>query len=217
MEYEKKNASGIAKAGLTLGIIGTGLAGLMATSGNNNGCGGNGGLFSGNGLWGGNNGNNNCFLKNKIEDQQSEISALESDIAQLRSMRYTDLVGIDLYKNTVQLFKEEDAKIRDVQNQMIGYVIDLDKKTALNAQAQELNRAYDTMARDYQMTILNNKIDCCCEKMKMQTCFDKELGSLADASIVSYINSNFLPGTLKLPITSVCPLPAEATTIAAGG
>jgi hypothetical protein len=201
--YETTNtnathSSGVAKAGLTLGIIGTSLAGLLA------------GGFTGNGgglnIFGGN--------RNVEENQQSEISALESKIARLESMRYTDLVGIDLYKNIIEVAKEEDAKIAAVQNQMIGYVIDLDKRTALNEQASNLNRAYDTMARDYQMTILNNKIDCCCEKAKMEVDFNKTLGGLADASILSYVNSTFLPGTLKLPITSVCPLPATATTTA---
>jgi hypothetical protein len=200
MEYETTHtkSSGVAKAGLTLGIIGTSIAGLLAA---NNG--GLGGIGLGN-LFGGGN-------RAVEETQQSKISNLEACIAELKSMRYTDAVGIDLYKNIVETAKEEDAKIAKVQSDLIGYVIDLDKRTALNAQAAELNRAYDTMARDYQMTILNNKIDCCCEKAGMQAAFDRELTAIADASILSYVNSNFLPGTLKLPITSICPTPATAT------
>jgi hypothetical protein len=193
MEYETHTkSSGVAKAGLTLGIIGTSIAGILAA---NNGL---GGIGLGN-LFGGGNG------RAVEETQQSKISNLESCIAELKSMRYTDAVGIDLYKNIVESAKEEDAKIAKVQSDLIGYVIDLDKRTALNAQAAELNRAYDTMARDYQMTILNNKIDCCCEKAAMQAGFDRELTAIGDASILSYVNSNFLPGALKLPITSICP------------
>jgi hypothetical protein len=45
----------------------------------------------------------------------------------------------------------------------------------------------------------------------MQAAFDKHLAELSDASIVSYVNSTFIPGTLKLPITSICPQPATAT------
>jgi hypothetical protein len=45
----------------------------------------------------------------------------------------------------------------------------------------------------------------------MQAAFDRQLSGIADSSIVSYINSNFLPGQLKLPITSICPEPATAT------
>jgi hypothetical protein len=189
-------SSGVAKAGLTLGIIGTGLAAL---GGGMNGCGNNllGGLFNG----------NNC----RAEAQQSDIANLESQIAELKSMRYTDYVGIDLYKNIIATQKEEDAKISNLQGTLFAYIIDIDKRTALNDQAAKLNREFDTAARDYMFTILNNKIDCCCEKAAMQAAFDRQLTELSDASIVSYVNATFIPGTLKLPITSICPQPATAT------
>jgi hypothetical protein len=201
MTYEetKTHSSGVAKAGLTLGIIGTALGGLLAA---NNGGWGIGGLLGG--------GNGNV----RAEAEQSTIAALGAEVAQLRSMRYTDQVGIDLYKNIVALAKDEDNKIAGVQAALIQAVGDLDKKTALNEQAATLNRAYDTMARDYQMTILNNKIDCLAKTTCMQAAFDRQLSGIADSSIVSYINSNFLPGQLKLPITSICPEPATSTTTA---
>jgi hypothetical protein len=198
-------SSGVAKAGLTLGIIGTGLAALGngGWAGNGNGC-GNGGILGG--LFGG----NNC----RVEAQQNEIAALNSEVAELKAMRYTDYVGIDLYKNIVATQKEEDKKISDLQGTLFAYIIDIDKRTALNDQAAKLNREYDTAARDYMFTILNNKIDCCCEKAAMQAAFDKQLAEISDASIVSYVNSNFVAGQLKLPITSICPQPATATTTA---
>jgi hypothetical protein len=185
-------SSGVAKAGLTLGIIGTALGAM-----NNGGWGS--GLFGN--LFGGN---------NRAEAEQSTIAALESKIAKLEAGRYTDYVGMDLYKNIVATAKEEDAKIAKVQGDMIAYVIDLDKRTALNEQASKLNREYDTAARDYMFTILNNKIDCCCEKAAMQVEFNRQLGALADSSIVSWVQSNYIPGTLKLPITSICPQPTTA-------
>jgi hypothetical protein len=193
-------SSGVAKAGLTLGIIGTGLAALGGGIGT--GCGNNGSILSG--LFGG---NGNC----RAERQQSEIAALESEVAELKSMRYTDYVGIDLYKNIISTQKEEDKKISDLQGTLFAYIIDLDKRTALNDQAAKLNREFDTAARDYMFTILNNKIDCCCEKVGMQMNFNRQLDELTDASILSYVNSTFIPGTLKLPITSICPQPATAT------
>ena len=184
---EITGSSGVAKAGLTLGIIGTALAsGIVG-----NGCGG--GLGWGSGLFGG-----SC---NRGEAQQSEIAALESTIAELKAMRYTDYVGIDLYKNIVQVAKEEDAKISGVQKELLQYVIELDKQNALNKQAS-----------DYQFMIMNNKIDCCCDKANMTADFNQKLNGLADASILSYVNSTFIPGTLKFPITSICPQPATATT-----
>lgn len=205
-------SSNVAKAGLTLGIIGTGLAALGngGWMGNGCGCNGNNGGLLGNLLGGNCNCNRNCV----VEAQQSEIANLDSQIAELKSMRYTDYVGIDLYKNIVATQKEEDKKLSDLQGTLFAYIIDIDKRTALNDQAAKLNREYDTAARDYMFTILNNKIDCCCEKAAMQASFDKQLAELSDASIIAYANSTFIPGTLKLPITSICPQPATATTTA---
>ena len=166
-------SSSVAKAGLTLGIIGTGLAALTGN-----------GVF-GNGLFGG--------------------SSKDDEIAELKSMRYTDQVGIDLYKNIISQSNLEDAKLADFQKETYNYIIDLDKKVALAEQAQTLNREYDTMARDYMFTIMNNKIDCCAEKAQMQIDFNKQLADLTAASIISYVNSNFLPGRLYLPASSVAP------------
>jgi hypothetical protein len=181
---EITGSSGVAKAGLTLGIIGTALASGIVGGGTGWGS----GLFAGNA---------------RAEREQSEIAALESTIAELKAMRYTDYVGMDLYRNIVQVSKEDDAKINAVQKELLQYVIELDKQNALNKQAS-----------DYQFMIMNNKIDCCCDKANMTAEFNQKLNGLADASILSYVNSTFIPGTLKLPISSICPLPATATTTA---
>lgn len=213
-------ASGVAKAGLTLGIIGTSLAGLLATGGINPGFGGcNGNGWNGwnlGGIFNGNRGCNGCGVWSAVEHQQSYISKLESDIARLESERYTDYVGLDLYKNIVSYSDREDQKIKELQDTSFAYIFDIDKRTALNAQATELNRQYDAMARDYQFMLMNNKIDasvsaleakinCCCEKAEMRTAFNQQMNEFADASIISYVNSNFIPGTLKLPASTICP------------
>lgn len=171
-------SSAIAKAGLTLGIIGTSLAAL--------------GGQNGNGLLGG-------WLSGGNRYDQ---------IAELKSMRYTDQIGIDAYKTMIAQASAEDAKLGDFQKETYGYIIDLDKRIALAEQAQKLNREYDTMARDYMFTIMNNKIDCCCDKSKMQMDFNKQLADLTSAGIISYVNSTFLPGRLYLPAASVAPTTA---------
>jgi hypothetical protein len=180
-------SSGVAKAALTLGIIGTGLSAL----GNGGGLGNLGGLLGGG--------------TTRAEAEQSTIAFLESKIARLESMRYTDMVGIDLYKQTIAQVKEEDAKIGALQKETFAFLIDLDKRTALNEQAQRLNREYDTMARDYMFTIMNNKIDCCCEKANAKIDSNQKLVELADAGIVNFVTSNFIPGRLVLPASSICP------------
>ena len=183
MEYA---SNGKANAGLALGIVGTSLAGLLWANGGN-------GLF-GNGLFGNRNVNGTgCYS----QSYEGKISQLESEIAFLRSENYSDKVAKEVYETL-------DARIRENMEKVYGYVIELDKRTALNAQG---------LAYENQLT--NAKIDCCCDKANMQIAFNKQLSELADASIISYINSNFLPGTLKLTITSICPQPATTTTPAA--
>jgi hypothetical protein len=84
-------------------------------------------------------------------------------------------------------------------------MIDIDKKVALNAQATELNRQYDALARDAGFKLLEQKLDCCCEKAAMKMDWLAEKECMNNASLLSYVNSNFIPGTLKLPANSICP------------
>jgi hypothetical protein len=179
MDGKVFGSSGVAKAGLTLGIIGTGLAAL----GGGNGNGILGGLFGGN---------------NKTAELQSEVDILTST-------KYTDDKFFDAYERLVAAKADSDARTTAVQAQLYGAVLDLDKRTALNEQASRLNREYDATVRDYMMTIINNKIDCCCEKMTMQAAYEKQISELSDASIISYVNSNFLSGVLKLPASNISP------------
>ena len=48
--------------------------------------------------------------------------------------------------------------------------------------------------------------------MNIQFMYENRIRDLADANIISYVNATFVPGVVKLPITSVCPQPAPATT-----
>ena len=179
MDGKVVGSSGVAKAGLTLGIIGTGLAAL----GGGNGNGILGGIFGGN---------------NKAAELQSQVDVLTAT-------KYTDDKYLDMYTKLVEAKADSDARTAAVQGQLYGAVLELDKRTALNEQAQRLNREYDATVRDYMMTIINNKIDCCCEKMTMQANYEKQISELSDASIISYVNSNFLSGVLKLPASNISP------------
>jgi len=175
-------SSGVAKAGLTLGIIGTGLAALGG---------------SGNGILGGLFGNSSAVTE--------KMANLQSTIDQLESNRYTDACVFDLYKQIVNATETTNNKIGAVQNQLYAAVLDLDKRTALNEQAERLNREYDNTVRDYMMTIVNNKIDYCCDRMSLKADYEREISELADAAILSYVNSSFLPGVLKLPASNISP------------
>ena len=193
MEYA---SNGKANAGLTTGIIGTALSGLLWANGANGGLGG----ILGNGFGWNNRGCNGQMGYGSCYNQSFEgkIGQLESEIAYLRSENYADKVANEVYRSL-------DSKIESNLEKLYGFVIDLDKRTALNAQG---------LAYENQLT--NQKIDCCCDKMNIQFTYENRIRDLADASIISYVNSTFIPGTLKLPITSICPLPATATTTTTG-
>ena len=59
-------------------------------------------------------------------------SEKDAEIAELKSMRYTDQIGIDLYKSIVEKSNVEDAKISALHDEVIRYVIDLEKRTGWN-------------------------------------------------------------------------------------
>jgi hypothetical protein len=193
-ETTRYATNGKGNAGLTLGIIGTSLAGLLAT-------GGMGGGNGGGGLLGGLFGNGGC---------QNRVAQLESRIAELESMRYTDYVGMDLYKNVIATAKEEDAKIAAVANSLTEAVIAFNRDIALNKQASDYQFALMNQKIDYEKEIADNKLACCCEKVNAKIDCSNQLNALADSSILSYVNATFIPGTLKLPITSICPQPTTA-------
>ena len=185
MYEEKTKASGVAKGGLTTGIIGTSLAGLLWAGANGGGNGLLGNLF-GNG--GGRDVNHYC------QSFDGKIAELEAALATVASEKYADMVGTEVYKAGVANYKELDNKINTNLEKLYGFVIDLDKRTALNAQALH-----------YENIITNNKIDCCCEKANMKIDYNKQFAELADAAIIGYVNNTFIPGKLVLPATSICP------------
>ena len=178
-------SNGKANAGLTLGIIGTTLGGLLAANG------GYGNGNGGTGLLGGLFGNNGY---SRAESEQTTIAALESQIAELKAMRYSDQTGVDLYKNIISQSNAADAKINANMKEVMGYIVQLSQEVALNKQATA-----------YENQLISNKIDCCQEKMNLITTYNQQLNGLADASIISYVNSTFLPGKLVMPASSICP------------
>lgn len=182
MEYA---SNGKANAGLTTGIIGTSLAGLLTLGGMNN---GNGGLFGG--LFG---------RSGYQQTPEGKIGELQSEIAYLRGENYSDKVANEVYKAL-------DNKITANLEKLYTFVIDLDKRTALNAQGLM-----------YENRIVDNKIDCCCDKMNIKFDYENRLRDIADQAIINYVNGTFVPGKLIMPLSSICPPAAPATTTTTTG
>lgn len=110
------------------------------------------------------------------------ISALESKIAKLESERYTDGIGIELYKEIIKESNANDNKIQSNFIELSKAVADLDKRVAVERQQTIDNFAF-----------LNNKID----NYKQE--------------VLCYVNGNFVPGKLVMPLDSICP-PAQPKT-----
>ena len=180
MEYASNEK---ANAGLATGIIGTSLAGVLTLGA----LSGNSGLF-------------NLFGRSQgyVQTPEAKIGQLEAEIAYLRGENYSDKVANDVYKTL-------ESKIDANLEKLYGFVIDLDKRTALNAQSLM-----------YENQITNTKIDCCVDKMNVKFDYENKLRDIADQAIITYVNGNFVPGKLVMPITSICPQPATSTTTTTG-
>lgn len=189
-------SSGVAKAGLTTGIIGTSLAGLMALNGNNSGSNLLGGLLG-----------NNC---NNATQAIAERDAL---IGQLTSEKYTDAAVLALRDKLEKLV--DDAAAQTVKN---------DKAIAQNAQEIAcLQRQIDTdtkWAREnaqLREQIIEGKISAVAQAA---TTGIANLGSSL-ANLQATVNSIT---SVVVPRTAVCPEPmplynswtAPTTTTATG-
>lgn len=161
---EKSVASkGLASTALGLAIPGT----IALVNQLSNGGGLLGNLFGGCGCNGGN--------SVAISDSRT-ISALESHIAKLEAERYTDSVGIEVYKEAIALSNKNDDKIQANYKELAQAFAALDKQVAVDKQATIDNFAF-----------LNNRIDT------------------TRNEIMCYVNATFVPGKLVMPLSSICP------------
>lgn len=170
-EGDREVASkGVAGTALGLGIAGTvGLLNQLA-----------GGYGWGGGFFGGNRGVGAAAAVGMADAVASHdtrvIGALESKIAKLESERYTDGVGIELYKEIIATSNKNDEKIQSNYIELAKAVAALDKQVAVERQSTVDNFAF-----------LNNRIDT------------------TKNEILCYCNATFVPGKLVMPLSSICP------------
>lgn len=168
---------GVANAGLTTGIIGTSLAGLMALNGNNN-----GGLFGG--LFG-----NNC----------GQVSALQSEVAMLRAEKYSDRGVADLNNATdLKLEKLSDRIFDKYINPMATEIADSRVREAkLQTEVTAMKENYDLKIQ-LEVEKLHRRMDnCCCETNGRINQLNQTVYGLSQTlgSITSTI----------IPQTAICP------------
>jgi hypothetical protein len=108
------------------------------------------------------------------------IGALQAELGKEQSERYTDSVGIDLYKSIISEVRRLEDNTRENFAELVRKNADMDKQIAVDGQKTADNFAF-----------LNQKID------------DK------NQQLFEYVNATFVPGVLKMPLDSVCPKPMQ--------
>jgi hypothetical protein len=201
------NSSGVAKAGLTTGIIGTSLAGLWALGGGNNGNGGIlGGLF----------GNNNCA--NAQAAYQAAISEKDSVIGQLRAENYANNVGASVYDRAVQLSNRNDEKINaNLKEAFQELVTTRERLATADANFQCLVAAVERIGTNVNninseisdMRVREQRTSDAVESAKKDfasaIALESERRVAGDQNLLSYVNATFVPGRLVMPRDSICP------------
>lgn len=104
------------------------------------------------------------------------IGALEAENGKLKGMRYTDSVGVELFREMIAISNREDDKINSNYKELARYIAALDKQIAVDKKETECNFAF-----------LNNKIDTTARELRC------------------YVDATFVPGELKMPLQSICP------------
>lgn len=164
----------VASQGLGGAALGLAIPGTVALA--NQLLGGSNGLLGG--LVGGTTGTTN---------DTRAIGLLESELAKEKAERYADSIGISTFKEAKTMFeKAQESSSANFKELVQGFIAQnevnsakfaaLDKEVALNKQAAE-----------YNFAILNNKIDCCGDKLRC------------------YVDGTFVPGKLVMPLDSLCP------------
>lgn len=195
MKFEE-SSSGVAKAGLTTGIIGTSLGALNM-------------LNNGGGLLGGLVGNNRAAatawafeggccsddrLVNRYElGQQQKISELETQIALRDANIFTDQKSLEMYQYV-------DGRLREIERQIC-------------LQAVENQKTVDSFQ------LVNERLQCCCNNLTNQLQAETNARMCSDNTIVNYANATFYPkqvadvttGTTTTPQNLYNPIPYQPT------
>lgn len=213
-------SSGVAKAGLTTGIIGTTLGGLWALgAGNGNGL--LGGLFGGCG--------NAAAVAAGQGAYQAALSAKDAEIGQLKAERYADHVGTRVYDAAITLSNRNDEKInqnlKDAFQELVvtrerlarnetEFKCLAEKVGGIGSNVSELNREVADMRVREQSTA--DAIDCLAKTTNMR--FDSVYGDIKSAVVLEaerrecgdqrlfeYVNCNYIKAQKKVALSDICP------------
>lgn len=187
MELQRRS-SGVAKGGLTTGIIGTALGGLNSLALMGTGV----GLLSGAGRnnqpvvvveSGGGYGRNGHGYDGDFRDGsycsedrhvnryelklQQDNAAKDSEIALLKANTYNDQKSLELYKYVDDRFQEFERELA--------------RQAVVNQKTED---SFALVAKDVQ---------CCCDKLQVQIDRERDERRCKDNTIINYVNGMFYP------------------------
>lgn len=174
MDLERRS-SGVAKAGLTTGIIGTSLGtlgilgaganGLGNLMGRNNACGVQPVVVMENGYPAGGCCSEDHYVNRYEMNLVQENASLKSDIALRDANTYNDQKNIEMYKYV-------DGRFREFEQ-------------AFAAQAVNNQKTADDVLR------VQANLDCCCKELRDKICDERRARRCADNQIITYANATF--------------------------
>lgn len=217
MELERKS-SGVAKGGLTTGIIGTSLGALALLGGGanmlsglngfgfnrsntdtivpvavpmNTGWGGCGYGWNG---YSGRSGNDSCcsedhFVNRYELELQQKIAEKDSQIALRDANTYQDQKMLEMYKYI-------DGELKDIRGELC-------RQAVVNQKTED------------SFALAKQDLDCCCRRLETAICNEARERQCRDNTIITYANATFYPkqvadvtvGTTTTPQTLYNPLP----------
>lgn len=218
----KVESSGVAKAGLATGIVGTSLAGLLTL-----------GKLANVGGWNGWNGWNNnmncgnpCFNNGYAANiYQSVLSEKDSEIAKLKAEKYADGVGQGVYAALNTNLKEaygelvvtrERLATADANFQCLAASVDKIGTNVNNLNAEVANMrvreqatadAIDCLAKSTHQRFdsVYNAIDCAKRETGAAIALESERRVAGDQNLMCYVQATYVPGKLVMPREAICP------------
>lgn len=174
MEFERRHSSGVAKGGLTTGIIGTSLGALNSLALMGTGVGLLSGVgranqpvvvMDGNGYPAGGCCSEDHYVNRYELELQQKIAEKDSQIALRDANTYGDQKMLEMYKYIDGRFREFEA--------------------ALASQAVVNQKTSDDVQR------VQANLDCCCKSLRDDICDERRERKCNDNLIVTYANSTF--------------------------
>jgi hypothetical protein len=174
-----------------------------------------GNILNGMGNCGCNNGCNNGRLVTQSElAYAQELDKKQSEIAQLKSEKYTDNHILEAYKETVTQFKAADDRISGVVKETTQAFIETGKevavlKTEISCLKEQLHsmKEFYNQKLDYEMKGVYREIHCAKNELEGAIKLESEHRSCGDRNLYEYVNGTFVPGKLVMPSDAICPQP----------